>query len=70
MESNSSFVCAWCGGEDMPGAVGSVLVLTAGYGSLNDLERVKVPLCGECCDKLLRELVQLPGAMWEQLEVL
>lgn len=65
MKSNNDFVCAICGSEDMPSAVGSTLVLVAGYGSLHDMERAAIPLCGECCDKLFTELIQLPGAMAE-----
>lgn len=56
MIANDDFVCAMCGGEDMPGIAGSTLVLAAGYGSLHDIERVTMPLCGECCNKLFSEL--------------
>lgn len=49
----------------MPGKVGSTLVLTVGYGSTHDTERVTVPFCGECCDKLFAELSKLRGAVIE-----
>ena len=69
MGQNENFVCAMCGEEDMPGFVGSKLVLEAGYGSAYDTERVKVPLCGECCDKLFDEFLQSPGAVVEDCQV-
>lgn len=65
MKSNPNFVCAMCGAEDMPGAVGSTLILPAGYGSLHDMERMAIPLCGRCCDRLFAELIQLLGATVE-----
>ena len=65
-EANDSSICSICGGDDIVGTACSVLVLEAGYGSANDMERVKVPLCGGCCDKLFSELVQLPGAVAER----
>lgn len=65
MKQNMNFVCAMCGKEDMPGFVGSCLILEAGYGSVYDTERVTVPICGECCDKLYDELAGKPGAKLE-----
>lgn len=65
MQANEDFVCAVCGTEDMPGVAGSTIVLVAGYGSLHDMERVTVPLCGECCDKLFAELSKCRGAVIE-----
>ncbi len=69
MESNSSFVCALCGQRDNPPpideGVNSYLVLTVGYGSIYDMEKVTVPLCGDCADKLFPELAKLPGAKME-----
>lgn len=66
MQANEDFIaCSWCGAEDMPGIANSTLTLVAGYGSEHDLERVTVPLCGECCDKLFSELSKLRGAVVE-----
>lgn len=62
MTSKDDFVCAVCGAEDIAGAACSVLTLAAGYGSIHDMEKVAIPLCGECCDKLFAELVQMPYA--------
>lgn len=59
MESNSNFVCAWCGKcDDFP----SHLELAAWYGSLHDRERLTVPICGSCCDRLFTKLENKPGA--------
>lgn len=54
MKSNPNFVCAMCGAEDMPGAVGSTLILPAGYGSLHDMERMAIPLCGQVLRQAVR----------------
>jgi len=67
MEQNGNLVCGICGGEDMPGMAGSTLTLAAGYGSQHDMERLTVPICGECCDKLFSELSRLRGAKVESL---
>lgn len=66
MESNSSFVCAICGKQgDFP----SKLEIAAWYGSIHDMERLTVPICGDCCDRLFAELEHKPGAVldspWE-----
>ena len=61
--ANDSSMCATCGTEDTEGT--HELVLAAGYGSVHDMERVRVPLCAECCDRLFSELVQLPGTVIE-----
>lgn len=66
MESNSSFVCAWCGKQDdFP----SHLEIAAWYGSVHDREWLIVPICGECCDRLFAKLERRPGAVldspWE-----
>lgn len=66
MQTNEDLVCSICGGEDLSGKVYSTLTLTAGYGSVeHDMEVVKVPLCGECCDKLFAELSRCRGAVIE-----
>ena len=66
MQANEDFICSICGAEDMPGVACSTLVLAAGYGSVeHDMERIKVALCGECCDKLFAELSKLRGAVIE-----
>lgn len=67
MKANDDFICALCGAEDMPGVAGSTLTLAAGYGSIHDMGRVTVPLCGGCCDKLFSELSKLRGATVESL---
>jgi len=65
MEQNGNLICALCGGDDMPGTACSTLTLAAGYGSVHDMERVTIPLCGECCDKLFSELSRCRGAKVE-----
>jgi len=56
MEQNKDLVCALCGNEDFPGyGTNSAITLAAGYGSEHDTERVTIPLCGECFDKLFAE---------------
>lgn len=66
MESNSSFVCAWCGKQD---EFPSHLEIAAWYGSVHDREWLIVPICGECCDRLFAKLERRPGAVldspWE-----
>ena len=68
-EANSSFICAMCGGDDIAATVCSHLILETGYGSANDLERVTVPLCGECADRLYVEMTQMPGARIDDIQI-
>lgn len=65
MKANEDLVCSICGAEDMSGAAGSTLTLTAGYGSVHDMEKVIIRLCGECCDRLFAELSRCRGAAIE-----
>lgn len=68
MKSNNNFVCAWCGQQDdFPSP--SHLEVSAWYGSIHDRERLIVPICGDCCDRLFAQLEHKPGAVldspWE-----
>jgi len=61
MVQNGDLVCALCGGEDAAGKARSTLTLAAGYGSQHDMDRLTVPICGECCDWLFSELSRCKG---------
>lgn len=69
IEANDSSICAMCGGDDIAGTACSRLILETGYGSANDLERVTVPLCGECADRLYAEMTQMPGARIDDIQI-
>lgn len=45
--------CEICGGTDISDTALSEIVLTAGYGSKLDGERVRLTICGRCADKIL-----------------
>lgn len=45
--------CEICGGTDAADTALSEIVLTAGYGSKLDGERVRLTICGRCADKIL-----------------
>lgn len=68
-EANDSSICAMCGGDDIAGTACSRLILETGYGSANDLERVTVPLCGECADRLYVEMTQMSGARIDDIQI-
>lgn len=68
-EANGSSICSMCGGDDIAGTACSSLILEMGYGSVNDLERVTVPLCGECADWLYVKMVKMPGARIDDIQV-
>lgn len=55
-QRNLSFMqckCEICGGVDVAETALSEIILTAGYGSKLDGERVRLVLCGKCADKIL-----------------
>ena len=68
-EANDSSICSMCGGEDIAGTACSSLILETGYGSANDMERVTVPLCGYCADRLYAEMIQMPGARIDDIQI-
>lgn len=47
------FRCEICGGTDVADTVLSEIIITAGYGSKLDGERVRLKICGECADRVL-----------------
>lgn len=54
--ANQSFIqskCEICGSTDVADMALSEIVLTAGYGSKLDGERVQLTICGRCADKIL-----------------
>lgn len=54
-ERNDDFImqrCDICGGEDCAGVALSKLRLICGYGSVHDMERVELTICGECSDRI------------------
>lgn len=68
-EANGSSICSVCGGDDIAGTACSRLILETGYGSANDMERVSVPLCGECADRLYAEMCKMPGARIDDTQI-
>lgn len=68
-EANDNSICSMCGVGDIGGVACSSLILETGYGSANDLERVTVPLCGECADRLYVEMTKMPGARIDDIQI-
>lgn len=68
-EANDSSMCSMCGGGDIVGTACSSLILETGYGCANDLERVTVPICGECADRLYVEITQMSGARIDDIQI-
>lgn len=48
--------CEICGGEDCGGVALSRLQLSFGYGSRYDGEQVELTICGDCADKLYKQI--------------
>ena len=68
-ETNDSSICSMCGGYDIAGTACSSLILETGYGSANDMERVTIPLCGECADRLYMEMIQMLGSRIDDIQL-
>lgn len=65
-KANDSSICSMCGEDDVAGVVCSRLILETGYGSANDMERVTIPLCGECADLILPYAFRFLRIGWKQ----
>lgn len=62
-KSNRSFIsevgpCELCGGDDVPGGALSRLRLVFGYGSRHDGDRIEFAICGDCADKLYKDIIK------------
>lgn len=62
-KSNRSFIsevgpCELCGGGDAAGSALSRLRLVFGYGSRHDGDRLELAICGECVDRIYRDIIK------------
>lgn len=53
-KSNSDFMCQLCG---KPTQCPSTMVISGGYDSAHDMERILLHVCGDCTDRLFDSLV-------------
>lgn len=50
--------CELCGAGDCAGGALSKLRLVFGYGSRHDGDRVEFAICGECADRLYKDIIK------------
>lgn len=53
-KSNGDLMCQLCG---KPTQCPSVMVISGGYDSAHDMERIVLRVCGECTDRLFDSLI-------------